>query len=56
LTLAIAGRIEEARAERRRVMTLRPDYNFGQFEDAFHLLDDLKRIYKKAAKLVRMPE
>ena len=40
LTLAIAGQIDEALAERRRIMSLRPDYNFGQFEDAFHLLDD----------------
>jgi DNA-binding SARP family transcriptional activator/TolB-like protein/Flp pilus assembly protein TadD len=56
LTLAIAGRIDEAHAERRRIMSLRPDYNFGQFENAFHLLDDLRRIYQKAAKLVLIPE
>ena len=50
-----AGRIEEAHAARRRIRVLRPDYNFGQFEDAFHLLDDLRRIYQKAAKLVLIP-
>lgn len=54
LTLAAAGRIEEAYAERRRVNVLRPDYNFKQFENAFHLLDDLKDIYQRAAKLVQI--
>lgn len=56
LTLAIAGRSEEAHAERKRIINLRPDYNFGQFKDAFHLLDDLKDIYERAAKLVEIPE
>ena len=35
---------------------MRPDYNFRQFKDAFHLLDDLKDIYQRAAKLVQIPE
>jgi len=48
--------MEEAIAERRRVSSLRPGYTFKQFEDAFHLLDDLRNIYKKAAKLVQIPE
>jgi tetratricopeptide (TPR) repeat protein len=56
LTLATAGRMDEAHAERRRVSSLRPDYNFKQFKDAFHLLDDLKDIYQRAAKLVQIPE
>ena len=56
LTLAAAGRIEEARAERRRLSRLRPDYNFKQFNEAFHLLDDLKGICQSAAKLVQIPE
>jgi tetratricopeptide (TPR) repeat protein len=56
LTLATDGRIEEAQAQRKRIISLRPDYNFKQFEDAFHLLDDLRRIYQKAAKLVQIPE
>jgi DNA-binding SARP family transcriptional activator/TolB-like protein len=56
LTLAAAGRIEEAQAERRRIGRLRPDYNFKQFKEAFHLLDDLKDIYEGAAKLVQIPE
>jgi TolB-like protein len=56
LTLAIAGRSEEAHAERERIINLRPDYSFGQFKDAFHLLDDLKSIYERAAKLVGIPE
>jgi DNA-binding SARP family transcriptional activator len=56
LTLATAGRMEEAYAERGRINTLRPDYNFKQFQDAFHLLDDLKDIYQRAAKLVQIPE
>jgi DNA-binding SARP family transcriptional activator/TolB-like protein/Flp pilus assembly protein TadD len=56
LTLAAAGRMEEASAERRRISTLRPDYNFRQFKDAFHLLDDLKDIYQRAAKLVQIPD
>jgi DNA-binding SARP family transcriptional activator/TolB-like protein len=54
-TLATAGRIEEALAERGRIVNLRPDYNFGQFKDAFHLLDDLTEIYQRAAKLVQIP-
>ena len=56
LTLAAAGRIKEARVERGRISALRPDYNFRQFKDAFHLLDDLKGIYQRAAKLVHIPE
>ena len=56
LTLAAAGRIEEARAARQRISALRPDYNFRQFSDAFHMLDDLRGIYRKAAKLVQIPE
>jgi hypothetical protein len=56
LTLAAAGRIKEAQAERGRISALRPDYNFRQFKNAFHLLDDLKGIYQRAAKLVQIPE
>jgi DNA-binding SARP family transcriptional activator/TolB-like protein len=56
LTLAAAGRIEEARAARRRISALRPEYNFKQFKEALHMLDDLKDIYQKAAKLVHIPE
>ena len=56
LTLAIAGRMQEAHAERTRILSLRPDYNFGEFKDAFHMLDDLKDIYERAAKLVEIPE
>jgi DNA-binding SARP family transcriptional activator/TolB-like protein len=56
MTLAAAGRIEEAHAERRRISLMRPDYNLSQFEAAFHLLDDLRDIYKRAAKLVQIPE
>ena len=56
LTLATAGRIKEAQAERGRISALRPDYNFRQFKGAFHLLDDLKDIYQRAAKLVQIPE
>jgi DNA-binding SARP family transcriptional activator/TolB-like protein len=50
LTLAAAGRIEEAQVERRRINTLRPNYNFKQFKDTFHMLDDLEEIYQRAAK------
>jgi tetratricopeptide (TPR) repeat protein len=56
LTLAAAGRMEEANGEWRRIRILWPDYNFRQFEDAFHLVDDLRRIYQNAAKLVQLPE
>jgi DNA-binding SARP family transcriptional activator len=56
MTLATAGRIEEARAERGRVSALRPDYNLKQFIDAFYIPDDLKDIYQRAAKLVHIPE
>jgi TolB-like protein/tetratricopeptide (TPR) repeat protein len=56
LTLAIAGRIEESHAERRRIISFRPDYNFRQFKDTFHMLDDLADIYGRAAKLVEIPE
>jgi DNA-binding SARP family transcriptional activator/TolB-like protein/tetratricopeptide (TPR) repeat protein len=55
LTLAAAGRMDEASGEWKRMRIARPDYNFKQFEDAFHLVDDLRRIYKKAAKRVQMP-
>ena len=54
LTLATAGRMDEADAEWTRLRHLRPDYSFGQFNDAFHLVDDLRGIYQKAAKLVQI--
>jgi hypothetical protein len=54
LTLATAGRMDEADAEWTRLRHLRPDYSFGQFSDAFHLVDDLRGIYQKAAKLVQI--
>jgi DNA-binding SARP family transcriptional activator/tetratricopeptide (TPR) repeat protein len=56
LTLATAGRIKEAQVERARISALRPNYNFRQFKDAFHLMDDLKDIYQRAARLVQIPE
>ena len=56
LTLATAGRIEEAQGEWRRIRGLRPNYSFRQFEEAFHLVDDLRQIYQKAAKLLQIPE
>jgi tetratricopeptide (TPR) repeat protein len=56
LTLATAGRIEDARVERKRIGDLRPYYTFKQFKDAFHLLDDLTNIYQRAAKLVQIPD
>ena len=56
LTLAAAGRMEEAHAEQGRIKRLRTDYSFGQFEDAFHLVDDLRHIYQKAARLLQIPE
>jgi hypothetical protein len=56
LTLAAAGRIEEARTARRRISALRPDYNMKQFEEALHMMDDLRDIYQMAAKLVQIPE
>ena len=56
LTLAAAGRLEEARAGRRRISALRPDYNFRQFKEVLHMLDDLSDIYQRAAKLLEIPE
>ncbi|WP_247430655.1 BTAD domain-containing putative transcriptional regulator [Bradyrhizobium sp. 139] len=56
LTLAAAGRLDEARAERRRISDLRPDYNFRQFKEVLHMLDDLTDIYRSAAKLLEIPE
>jgi DNA-binding SARP family transcriptional activator/TolB-like protein len=56
LTLAAAGRMAEARAARRRISALRPDYNFKQFKKALHMLHDLKKIYQRAARLVQIPE
>jgi DNA-binding SARP family transcriptional activator/TolB-like protein len=56
LTLAAAGRIEEARAARQRISALRPDYNFRQFTEALHMLDDLTGIYQKAAKVLQIPD
>jgi TolB-like protein len=56
LTLAAAGRLDEARAERRRISDLRPDYSFGQFKVVLHMLDDLTEIYKSAARLLDIPE
>ena len=55
LTLAAAGRIEEARAARRHIGALRPQYNFKQFKAALHMLNDLEDIYRKAAELVQIP-
>ena len=55
-TLAAAGRMAEARAARRRISALRPDYNFKQFKKALHMLHDLKDIYQRAARLVQIPE
>jgi DNA-binding SARP family transcriptional activator/TolB-like protein/Flp pilus assembly protein TadD len=56
LTLAAAGRLDEARAERRRISDLRPDYTFRQFKEVLHMLDDLTDIYRNAAKLLEIPE
>ena len=56
LTLAAAGRIEEARAARRRIGALRPEYNFRQFKEVLHMLDDLTGIYRRAAKLLQIPD
>ncbi|WP_143273127.1 BTAD domain-containing putative transcriptional regulator [Bradyrhizobium canariense] len=56
LTLAAAGRLNEAREERRRIRDLRPDYNLRQFKEVLHMLDDLTDIYKKAANLLEIPE
>jgi hypothetical protein len=55
LTLATAGRMDEAYAEWRRIRSQQPDYSFKQFSNAFHLGNDLRRIYQKAAKLVQIP-
>lgn len=55
LTLAAAGRLEEARAARQRINALRPDYSFKLFEEALHMLDDLKKIYRGAARLLEIP-
>jgi DNA-binding SARP family transcriptional activator/Tfp pilus assembly protein PilF len=56
LTLVTAGRMDEANAEWTRLRHLRPDYNFRQFNDAFHLVDVLSRIYQEAARLAKIPE
>ena len=56
LTLAAAGRLEEAKAARRRICALRPDYNLKLFKDTVHMLEDLTGIYQKAAKLLQIPE
>jgi DNA-binding SARP family transcriptional activator/TolB-like protein len=56
LTLAAAGRVEEALAEQGRIYSMRPGYNFRQFQDAFHMLDDLTDIYRRSAKLLRFAE
>jgi TolB-like protein/Flp pilus assembly protein TadD len=55
LTLAAAGRLDEARAARRHISALRPHYNFTQFKAALHILDYLEDIYRKAAELVQIP-
>jgi hypothetical protein len=56
LTLAAAGRIEEAQVARRRISALRPDYNLKLFKETLHMLEDLTGIYQKAAKLLQIPE
>ncbi len=56
LTLAAAGRMDEADAEWMRLRRLQPDYNFKQFKGAFHLVDDVRRIYQKAARAMHIPE
>lgn len=56
LTLAAAGRLDQARAACRRVIELRPDYNFRLFKETLRTLDDLTGIYRKAAKVLQIPE
>ena len=56
LTLAAAGRIEEARAIRQHIGALRPGYNLKQFKEVLHMMDDLTDIYQRAAKLLHIPE
>ena len=56
LTLAAAGRIEEAQVARRRISVLRPDYNLKLFKETLHMLEDLTDIYQKAARLLQIPE
>jgi DNA-binding SARP family transcriptional activator/TolB-like protein len=56
LTLAAAGRIEEAQAARQRISALRPDYTLKLFNETVHMLEDLTDIYQKAAKLLNIPE
>jgi tetratricopeptide (TPR) repeat protein len=56
LTLAAAGRIEEAQAARRRISALRPDFTLRLFKETLHLLEDLTEIYQKAAKVLQIPE
>jgi tetratricopeptide (TPR) repeat protein len=50
LTLATAGRIEDARVERKRIGDLRRYYTFKQFKDASHLLAPLPLIERKGAR------
>lgn len=53
---AAAGQLDEARAERRRISDLRPEYNFRRFKEVLHMLGDLTDIYKKAARLLEISE
>jgi tetratricopeptide (TPR) repeat protein len=52
LTIAAAGRLDEARAEIAVIHRERPGYDVTQFLHAFRLGSDLEAIYRQAARLI----
>jgi len=52
LTIAAAGRLDEARAELAIIRRERPDYDVTQFLHAFRLKSDLEGLYREAARLI----
>ncbi len=52
LTIAAAGRLDEARAQLAIIRRERPDYDITQFLTAFRLKSDLEAIYREAARRI----
>jgi len=51
-TLALAGRLDEARAHMASILRARPDYGIGDFLRAMRLSEDGEEIFRKGAKAI----
>jgi UPF0716 family protein affecting phage T7 exclusion len=52
LSLALAGRVAEARAQLAAVHAEMPGYGLSDFLGAFHLMPDVQATFRKAARQV----